>query len=105
MNASPIIYAVLLLSYFVADAAADVRIIRPGPCASPYGSYLLTANSGAIIKVEEDGNDPAETSVIVFRRDIPDGWASRRLLSRFDLKLDPAGPTILNSGAFCVGER
>jgi len=78
------------------------EIIRPGPCAGEE-TYLLAGNSGAIIRITRSG--PEEDRVIVFREQPSKGWASRRLLRRFDLKLDEAGPDIVNSGRFCRGAQ
>ncbi len=85
-------------------AAGDVVFVRPGPCAAQE-IYLLAGNSAALIRVEaaRDGgrNDP----VIMYRKpDRRQGWASRRLLERFDLRLED-GPVIVNSGQFCRGPQ
>ena len=82
-------------------AWADTLVVRPGPCAAQT-TYLLAGNSGALIRAE-NGAANRSSHVIVFRRDHPRGWASRRLLKRFDLKLDDNGGRIFNSGAFCTG--
>lgn len=81
------------------QAEAATTIIRPGECAGVGQSYLLAVNSGAIIRVAP-GN-AAAPEVIVFRPKAATGWASQRLLMRFDLQLDDHGARIINSGAFC----
>ncbi len=91
------------VSFSAASEAAEPTIVRPGPCSEQASSYLLAGNSAAIIRIGP-GNT-AETSdpiIIVFRPQQIRGWASQRLLSRFDLKLDDSGARIINSGAFCT---
>ena len=95
---------------FVASAAgigaglarAETIVIRPGPCAAQT-TYFLAGNSGALIRADGDAVGSFENHVIVFRRNQTRGWASRRLLKRFDLKLNDKGGRISNSGAFCIG--
>lgn len=101
------VVAILLgISGVMAGAAsAETTVIRPGSCASAAGSYLLAGDSGALIKVEPGAEGEEDSRVIVFRRRATDGWASQRILRRFDLKLDEDGPTIVNSGAFCINRR
>ncbi len=82
-------------------AHAETAIIRPGPCAAQ-STYLLAANSGALIRVERAGAGDRSDQIIVFRHNPIRGWASQRLLRRFDLKLDDNGGRIFNSGAFCT---
>ncbi len=85
-------------------AAAEVAIYRPGPCAAKT-SYLLAANSEALIRVTSDDDVGYDDHIIMFRYQATDGWASQRLLRRFDLQLDGGGARISNSGIFCVGGR
>ena len=84
-------------------ARAEALIVRPGPCAAK-STYFLAGNSGALIRAEDREAD-LESHVIVFRRNETRGWASRRLLKRFDLKMNNRGGRIANSGAFCIGAR
>ncbi|MEM9616704.1 MAG: hypothetical protein AAF936_01990 [Pseudomonadota bacterium] len=91
------------LGIVAADASAEVRIIRPPACVGQT-SYLLAGNSGALISLRPDAPDTIENHVIVFRHQPRHGWASQRLLRRFDLSLNDGGPQILNTGTFCHGE-
>ena len=86
-------------------ALAGTIIVRPGPCASPE-VYLLAGNSGALVRLEPGGGDRPGEHVIVYRREETQrGWASRRLLDRFDLKIGEEDVLIVNSGAFCTTEE
>ncbi len=86
-----------------AAGAWDVAVVRPGPCSAQAASYLLAGNSAAIVRVSaEPSTDNSDPIIIVFRPQPTRGWASQRLLSRFDLKLDDSGARIINSGAFCT---
>ena len=86
----------------MAEAAAEPTVIRPGPCATHQATYLLAANSGALIRARAGTAGLVGDHVIVFRPKPTTGWASQRLLMRFDLKLDDNGARIVNSGAFCM---
>ncbi|PQA85402.1 hypothetical protein [Hyphococcus luteus] len=105
MEAGRIILAGISFSVAGLGAAGDVVFTRPGPCAAQE-TYLLAANSAALIRVEAPEDGAANEGVIYYRK--PDdrrGWASRRLLQRFDLSLEEAGVTIINSGEFCRGTQ
>lgn len=99
MEAGRIVIAGISFAVAGLGAAGDVVFVRPGPCAAQE-TYLLAANSAALIRVED-----GENGVIVFRRQERRGWASKRLLERYDLRLDEAGTTIVNSGQFCRGTQ
>lgn len=102
MEAGRIIIAGAAFTVAAAGAAGDTLFVRPGPCAAQQ-TYFLAANSAAIIRVEDA--DESE-GVIVFRQQpARQGWASKRLLSRFDLRLGDEGATIVNSGEFCRGSQ
>lgn len=101
MEPGRILIAGAAFSVAAAGAAGDTLFVRPGPCAAPQ-TYFLAANSAAIIRVEEAQGD---AGVIVYRRQPDRGWASKRLLRRFDLRLDETGTTIVNSGKFCRGPQ
>ncbi len=99
MEAGRIIIAAISFSVAGLGAIGQPLLVRPGPCAAPE-TYLLAANSAAIIRVEAP-----EPGVIVFREQDRQGWASRRLLRRFDLRVEQDGVTIVNSGEFCRGTQ
>ncbi len=90
-------YILAAISFSVAGAGAfgETLFVRPGPCAAQE-TFLLAVNSAAIIR-----RDPSQQDVIVFRQQEKRGWASRRLLRRFDLSVAESGPVIVNSGDFC----
>ncbi|WP_425408822.1 hypothetical protein [Hyphococcus sp.] len=94
------IIAGIAFSIAAAGAAGDMIVLRPGPCAAQQ-TFLLAQNSGAIVRVDNETPENPDTSVIVYRRQDRAGWASRRLLRRFDLHLTPGGARIVNSGEFC----
>jgi hypothetical protein len=103
------VIAGIAFSVAAAGAAGDTLFVRPGPCTAQQ-TFLLASNSGAIIQVDRETPENPETSVIVYRRGERNsganhGWASRRLLERFDLRIEQGGTTIINSGAFCREER
>ena len=102
MEAPRIIVATIGFAVAAAGAAGETLFIRPGPCAAQE-TYLLAGNSGAIIRVEAPKAQADGERVIVYRRRENEGWASQRLLKRFDLRLDEFGTTIVNSGQFCRG--
>lgn len=105
MELGRIVIAGLAFSVAAAGAAGEVLFIRPGPCAASE-TYLLAANSGAIIRVETAAD--AEQSggpVIFYRKSNLGGWASQHLLRRFDLQIDEHGTTVVNSGSFCRGHQ
>ena len=83
---------------------AETTVIRPGPCAAQ-DVYLLAGNSGALIRTNDAETGAPGEHVIVFRPQPIKGWASRRLLRRFDLQLHEDGVRIFNSGAFCTTAR
>ena len=95
-------------------ALANTIVVRPGPCTSPE-VYLLAGNSGALIRLEPGQGEAPGDHVIVYRQDEQSGgsarrkevrgWASRRLLDRFDLRIGQDDVLIVNSGAFCTTEE
>ena len=105
MKTRQIILAALWLNCLAVNETAISSDGRDKACFGDATTYLLAANSGALIRVEsESGKDP-NSNVIVFRPQKTHGWASQRLLMRFDLKLDDQGRRIVNSGEFCKEGR
>ncbi len=102
MKTRRLILGACWLNFLVAGVTAETEVVRPGPCAA-HGAFLLAANSGALISAEQDESAFAGDYVIMFRRKLTTGWASQRLLRRFDLELEEGGPRIFNSGTFCTG--
>ncbi|WP_428409425.1 hypothetical protein [Hyphococcus sp.] len=102
MEAGRIILAGISFAVAGLGAAWDVVVVRPVPCAAEK-TYLLAGASAAIIRVEADA--VSETDGVIVYREQSRGWASRRLLGRFDLRVDDAGATIINSGEFCRGSQ
>ena len=78
-------------------AQADLIVIRPGECAAGATTYLLAPNSQALIKIEEQEN----IQYIVFRPQALQGWASQRVLRRFDLEIEEEGLRVFNTGGYC----
>lgn len=90
----------------IVGAPAHARVFRAEPCQSAYGAYMLAPNSAAIIRIDRPiGADPlrvAQSSVIVYRPTPGRGWASRRLLSRFDVRIEGLSGRVRNLGAICA---
>ncbi len=98
---SAVVWATAVTGACSGTAGAETTVIRPGPCAAQ-STYLLAGNSGALIRADTGDSSDLNKHVIVFRRKPTRGWASQRLLKRFDLKLNDQGGRIYNSGAFCI---
>lgn len=98
------IYAALFVEIGVFSAAAAATIIRP-PCFSGARAYLLAANAGAVIGVRQDRDQVGAggSAVVVYRPRKEKGWASQRLLARFDLavELNNKPVVVRNSGQTC----
>ena len=86
------------------DAPGAVSVTRPGSCAA-HGAFLLADNSGALIQPATRSNAGLSDHIIVFRPKPTSGWASQRLLRRFDLHLEEEGVRIVNTGTFCTSVR
>ncbi|MHA7871105.1 MAG: hypothetical protein ACX939_02015 [Hyphococcus sp.] len=65
-------------------------------------SYLLAGNSGAVILLSPDATQELGERVIVYRPRLARGWASQRLLRRFDLALSGGRDRIPNAGVYCI---
>lgn len=112
MEVGRIIFAGIAFSTAAAGAVGQMRagpiLMRPGPCAA-HNTYLLAANSGAIIQIRPDTTGAQNRSIVFRQREQAAGWASQRLLQRFDLEIAPqaspdaveGGVKIINSGQFC----
>ncbi len=102
MKLRPMIYGALLVEIAVIGAAAMTTVLRP-PCYSGSQAYLLAANAGAVIDVRANEDQTSGAAVVVYRPRVERGWASQRLLSRFDLsvELNNAPVVIRNSGNTC----
>ena len=79
-----------------------ITIVRPGPCsaleASPAADGLhvsFAASSDRQVLVVRGPSAAAQRK----------GWASKRLLRRFDLQFEERGVRIVNASPFCVEER
>jgi len=101
MIARRLFVAVVCAGYVLVGVGAVTILTRPDACVTRGTVYLLAANSGALIRAEPGAASEAGAPVIVFRPKRLSGWASQRLLMRFDLKLDESGTRIVNTGAFC----
>ena len=85
--------------------AETATIIKPGLCSDMRDGYLLAMNSGALIRSANDDERDVSSHVILFRPGDRDGWASQRILRRFDLEIarasDAPDVVVINSGGFC----
>lgn len=100
MKARHIILAACWVNLFAINATAETTIFKPGSCGAPV-AVLLAQNSGALIQVVDVAPNQTNNHIIVFRDKSLQGWASQRLLRRFDLDLGEHEPAIFNSGSFC----
>ena len=102
MRVRPFFYGVAAIELIACAAMASSVIITGPPCRDETRSYLLALNAGAVISVEEE--ETGGSAVVVYRPRQEKGWASQRLLSRFDLaaELDDRPVVIRNSGATCA---
>ena len=94
---------IMVSSFACLSASAPAQAAQP--CVTRYGGYVLAPNSGAIIRIDPGQRSSAGNPVIVFRPPREHGWASQRLLMRFDLQIDDHGGRIANSGALCTEGR
>ncbi len=103
MKIRPIFYGILIAEIAVIGAAAAATTILRPPCYSGSKAYLLAANAGAIIDVKTDADGNSGSAVVVFRPRKEKGWASQRLLARFDLavELNDKAVVVRNSGQTC----
>ena len=84
-----------------APALAETHIVRPGKCAPrPAIVFVIREEKPSVFL--QNGDDRVRDSVALFLRTHSRGWASRRLLARFDLILSPDRTTIVNAGPFCT---
>jgi|GEM_PF-1970465 len=107
MKLRPFLYAILIAEVAVFGAAAAATTILRPPCYSGDRAYLLAANAGAVIDVRQNDMEASGTAVVVFRPRKERGWASQRLLSRFDLavELNDNPVVVRNSGQTCRASR
>ncbi len=101
MIARRLFIAVVCAGYVLVAVGAVTIMTRPDSCVTRGTVYLLAENSGALIQIDPVTVAKAGNPVIVFRPKRLSGWASQRLLMRFDLKLDESGTRVVNTGAFC----
>ena len=105
MNGRRLFVFAFWLNCLAVSATAETRVFSAGSCHSHQPSYLLAANSGALIRVQAGSLETINDHVIVFRPKPTTGWASQRLLMRFDLKIEDGRQTVRNTGAFCEEEK
>lgn len=100
MKVRQLILAGIYVNLLAVGATAETTVVtRPMPCQSAAGSFLLGANSGALIRIDEAGS--SASAIIVYRPMKKHGWASQRILARFDLELEDEGVRVVNSGLRC----
>ena len=104
MERKGVFFALMAAGLAAGGSVAGTMVIRHGPCAAG-DVYLLAGNSGALIRTNDAQTGAPGEHVIVFRPQPLKGWASRRLLRRFDLQLHEGDVRIFNSGAFCTMGR
>lgn len=105
MKLRTFIYAALFAEIGVFGAAAAATTILRPPCYSGSRAYLLASNAGAVIDVKDHQEQAGAggSAVVVYRPRKEKGWASQRLLARFDLavELNNKPVVVRNSGQTC----
>ena len=107
MKIRPLFYGILIAEIVALGAAAAATTILRPPCYSGSRAYLLAANAGAVIDVKRHANGASGSAVVIFRPRKENGWASQRLLARFDLavELNDTPVVVRNSGQTCRAPR
>lgn len=85
MKARQLIIAALSLPLLAAGAAAETVVIRPDPCPAPADAPKFIMFLGPDAEDLNPDRALAE-DVVVFYAVPARGWASTRLLARFDLE-------------------
>jgi len=99
---APFLFVGLLFAGFP-PALAETQIVRPGACAPrPAVVYVVRAPAPAPAVFLAEGGDHIRDSVALFVQTHSRGWASRRLLARFDLVPNPDRTIVVNAGPFCT---
>lgn len=103
MKVRPFFYGILIAEIVALGAAAAATTILRPSCYSGSQAYLLAANAGAVIDVKKHDDGTSRSAVVVFRPRKEKGWASQRLLARFDLavELNDNPVVVRNSGQTC----
>lgn len=88
MRAHRIIFPVLSFSVFAAAAAAKTHVVRPDPCpAYADAPLLIDIGDGETVELVPESQMAREVLVLYPVR--ASGWASARILARFDLEGAP----------------
>jgi len=85
MKARRLIFGVLWFNLLAASATAETIVIRPDPCPAPANApkFVMFLDP----EVEESAADEAfADNVVVYFAAPSSGWASARLLARFDIE-------------------
>lgn len=102
MKVRHVILGAFYLNLLAVGATAETTVIRGGACERAPDTYLIAINSGAVLSVSPLAEGASgQSAVIVYRPRQARGWASQRLLARFDLEVDGANAAIPNLGVIC----
>jgi len=81
---------------------AETHIVRSGECAPRPAIVFVVRTAEAPGVFHRVGDDRVRDSVALFLKTHSRGWASRRLLARFDLIPSPDRTIVVNAGPFCT---
>ena len=91
MKARHILIGVIWLNILVASATAETTVIRPDPCPAPANAPKIIMFLGP--DAEDNNPDRADVDDVVVYFAVPTtGWASARLLARFDVEGEKRRP-------------
>ena len=91
MNARRILIAAIGAVFLAGAASAETIVIRPDACALPADAPKIITLSG--VEAVDLNPDRASAEHILVLYPVPDrGWASARLLARFDIEGREAPP-------------
>lgn len=91
MQAQRLLFATLTGSLLALGAAAETIVVRPDPCPAPANAPKLIMFLD--VPADDLNDDAVDTdNVAVYFITPTEGWASARILARFDLEGRPARP-------------
>ncbi len=88
MKARRLIIAALWLNLCAVTATAETMVVRPDPCAAPADAPRII--SLGQVEAADLNPDRARGEILVLYPVLDEGWASARILARFDIEGDRA---------------
>lgn len=91
MKARRVVIGALWLNFFAVTATAETMVVRPDPCPAPADAPRIVTLSD--VEAYDLNPQRAEASEVLVLYPVRiDGWASARLLARFDLESERRAP-------------